>query len=299
MDSKMDDIWSRFDEQFKKIGDTFDELNSGVSEADIESAEKELGLLLPKDLKDSYLIHNGQKGILFLLGWRLWPLEEILKNAQQRRKENKKSLKVYDSSDRIKDCVNNNLWISFADNGGNGMLAIDLDPGDKGVIGQVIALYEDGTELVADSYREFMEATLRDIESGKLQWDVDGGGFIENDDNDKYEDQNYKHHKIIQEVKDESPTYDDLKQLQHGDEIVLVGSMKLNIGKNKHQLLLNGEIIKVHGNLAKTSIGPKSNSPLFKLKIRVGKKSLLGFGSADYEIITSERISLYPSNVNE
>jgi len=80
-------------------------------------------------------------------------------------------------SDAVKDCVANPLWVCFADNGGSGSLAIDLDPGLRGKRGQVIAIYEDGAELEASGLREFLENTLGDIESGSLVWDKEAGGF--------------------------------------------------------------------------------------------------------------------------
>ena len=65
----MESIWKRFEEQFAKIEDALAELNPGVTEADIESIENKLDLSFPKDFKDSYFIHDGQNGVLFLFGF--------------------------------------------------------------------------------------------------------------------------------------------------------------------------------------------------------------------------------------
>ena len=102
----------------------------------------------------------------------------------------------------IKDCINNLYWICFADNGGNGFLAIDLDPGDEGTHGQVIALYEDGVEYIANSFKQFMGSTLSEIETGELIWD-EGGIFIPKEEADIESDkQNQVYYASIIKIKE-------------------------------------------------------------------------------------------------
>jgi cell wall assembly regulator SMI1 len=69
-------------------------------------------------------------------------------------------------------------WIPFAADGAGNLLCLDLDPDKGGEIGQVILWASDPAyvEVIAPSYRAWLEQFASDLEAGKLHWDA------ENDD---------------------------------------------------------------------------------------------------------------------
>ncbi len=172
----MNDIWNRLEAHLSKIDGATAEIGPPASDAKIAICEAALSVSLPADFRQSLRRHDGVGRILFLVGdFRLWPINEIIRLNE--RKRVKSEFASGDTTGRIKDLDDNSLWVSFGDDGGNGILAVDLDPGEEGINGQIIVLYEDEIVLLADGIREFLEQTNREIESGKRVWDDNAGGW--------------------------------------------------------------------------------------------------------------------------
>ena len=265
-----------------------DELNPGAKAEEIRRLEAELDLCLPQDFKYSCLIHDGQRGGSFLFGWRLWPLDEILGSALEARKAGKGEAEVFDDSGRVKECGTNPLWISFANNRGNGCLAIDLDPGRSGKRGQIIALYESGAELQAESFNEFLRRTVRDIESGDLVWDAETGGFSE-PPSEKEIKWNRKSWEIQKQLNGAS-NLDELYRSKEGDEITLVGAVQPNRKTNRHRFYAKTHTIYIEGPIGRVGGGLSVDPPLVKVSLRVGKSRLFGLLGHRYEVLSCERI---------
>lgn len=170
----MNDIWRRLEANISKVDGADSELGPPASDAQIALCEAALSVSLPSDFCQSLRCHDGVGRILFLVDdFRLWPIDEIIRLNKLKRFDN--GLSSGDTTGRVKDLLENSLWIGFGDNGGSGILAVDLDPGEKGTIGQIIVQYEDETVVLADGIREFLERAANEIESGERVWDDNAG----------------------------------------------------------------------------------------------------------------------------
>lgn len=273
----MDSIWQRFKAVFSNIPGAKEALNSAARSEDIKNFEKNLGLTLPVDYKNSILIHDGQSGELFLFGWRLWSLDEVVQNSIENKKIKDE---CFDNSGQIKNCIANCNWIYIADNGGSGHLSLDLDPGLKGTVGQVIAIYEDGQELIADSFRSYMEMTVSDIESGKLVWD-EGGCFVDALEIEDDDETSFSHAEFLK-LREQSPSYSKVKKLKNNESITLVGAIKVNNKSGKHTFSSLGYSLELSGEIPSSSSKPK----MVSITIKAGGNPLFGFGKRTYEIIS-------------
>lgn len=150
------------------------EIGPPASDAEIALCEAALSVSLPSDFRQSLRCHDGVGRVLFLVGdFRLWPIKEIIRLNRKKRFNNE--FASGDASGRVKDLIDNSLWIGFGDNGGSGTVAVDLDPGEKGTVGQIIVQYEDETVVLAGGIREFLERAASEIESGERVWDGNAG----------------------------------------------------------------------------------------------------------------------------
>jgi len=119
-------------------------LNPPATQEELRNAEEELGFALPSELRELYLIHNGQKedgpGLFFglpflslddmLAEWKIWAeLEEDYALEMEH---------FSIPADWIKELYINRYWLPISKDWGGNNLGIDLDPADKGVRGQVI-----------------------------------------------------------------------------------------------------------------------------------------------------------------
>ncbi len=156
------------------------DLNSGCSDGEINELENSLNCQLPKDFKDCYRRHNGQKGettglfcgLLFLSTsdiydqWMAW----------QELAEEDFATEITGESyphDAIKPTYINLRWIPFTHDGSGNHLGIDLDPGVAGVMGQVINFGTDENNkfVLAPSLKDFMTWMLAQYQSGNYQID--------------------------------------------------------------------------------------------------------------------------------
>ncbi|MCS7463833.1 SMI1/KNR4 family protein [Paenibacillus doosanensis] len=118
-------------------------LNPPASEEELRSAEAELGFGLPPELRELYLIHNGEQdggpglfmGLPFLsldgmmAEWRIWTGLE---------NENWEAEHYSVPAGWIKEQYINRYWLPIAKDWGGNHIGIDLDPADQGRAGQVI-----------------------------------------------------------------------------------------------------------------------------------------------------------------
>ena len=175
------ETWTRLERILESIDGAFNQLADAATDDALVKAEKVLEIELPRSFRESYRIHDGTEGHLFIVGpYRLWPLSFIVEeNTQNKRNviEDLSSPSDQEKNGLIRDCIFSSGWTTFADDGGASQLAIDLDPGPKGTTGQIIALYEDGAEYVASNFASFLEGIVDDIESGTLKWEEMAGQY--------------------------------------------------------------------------------------------------------------------------
>ncbi len=187
--SKMKDIWANYIDALKSLNKDFPiELKKPASPEKIEDAEHALKFDLPQDLKDLYQINNGQ-GLtpdLILFDFRLMTIKEIRENTLKAEDDVLAEEPDYYQSfpvGTVKPKRNHHKWIPFAQreagNHKTTYLALDMDPGPNGKVGQVITAYPSDNHIdfrsnkcfvVAASLGEFLQMLTSKLESGTVHY---------------------------------------------------------------------------------------------------------------------------------
>lgn len=180
----INDQWERIETAFADSGIRH-ALNDPASPEAIDALEAELGLTLPDELRDSLLRHDGTTDGDWpygaLLGtdgiqaeakvWRELVEDGTFDDAADHDASN--------GQGSVKPGWWNVGWIPLdADGGGNGSV-VDTDPGENGVVGQVLDMDHEvgpsGPRFA--SVTEYLKDIADRIESGALRWD--GGAWEE------------------------------------------------------------------------------------------------------------------------
>lgn len=174
----------------ENCNDMYASFNDPCSYQDLNDVERDMNVTLPKPFKVSSRIHDGQEldglsgvqGLFF--GLTLMTLDEIvfmrehwakihrnLYSSHQRQKKLPVQGSIPPGFIKLQYC--NPMWIPVVtDNAGN-HIAIDLDPGIKGTVGQIIIFGRDFDTkfVIAENWGEFMAAFVNDLKVGN--WDLD------------------------------------------------------------------------------------------------------------------------------
>ena len=186
----MRDIWQRIERWLEvNAPQVLDMLQHGASEEEIRETEKFLSVEFPDDVKDSYRLHNGQSGgnggsingLEFLsLGrmreeWAIW--KDLLVSGDFEGYETEPDKKV--RADWW-----NPKWIPLTSDWGGNHECLDLAPTEEGDVGQIITMWHDGGErqVLADSFRSWLEQFANDLEAGKYVLSEDYDGFVSIDE---------------------------------------------------------------------------------------------------------------------
>jgi cell wall assembly regulator SMI1 len=184
--------WNRLrswlNREYPELGDT---LNYGILPQDLADVEMQFGFPLPPAIRESYLIVNGQEaesaaacaeGLFF--GLTFLPLESVLEEWRFWREvdddpatgANPKLLELMQSIPPgwIRADYSNRGWVPLiADKAGN-YIGIDLNPGQKGSIGQVIIFGRDfDTKVVLwggdgpGGWAKWLAAFAEELEAGE------------------------------------------------------------------------------------------------------------------------------------
>ncbi|WP_217696876.1 SMI1/KNR4 family protein [Micromonospora avicenniae] len=147
---------------------------TGATEAEIAAAETRLGVALPDELKVLYRVTRARwqdwgddyaaaERVSRAVGCELFPLDELyIADAPSRPCPWRFAATeaVATSSDAaVQGMVGSPGWIAFGDNGGGDRIAIDLTPGPRGHVGQIIVLDHEqniGASLLADSLTDMV-----------------------------------------------------------------------------------------------------------------------------------------------
>lgn len=152
-------------------------LEGPASLAKIKEIEEEMNVQFPKELKALYLSNNGTVGLPAILGFELIPLEDMLAEWKNNKKLlNDDSYKKAEVKSKTKGSVNEVLfdekWIPFATNNVHTYLAIDLNPGVNGLVGQVINCGFLGNEVkyvLAENIETLLKDTIMIYEYNSLK----------------------------------------------------------------------------------------------------------------------------------
>jgi cell wall assembly regulator SMI1 len=171
----MKEIWNRIENWLRdNAPEILADLEPGASDTEIKEAEEYLKVSFPEHMKASLKIHNGQKGeSSFLIdGWQLLPLEKIMEEwdawADLIEMGDFEGIRSY-SKGQIKNDWWNPKWIPLTFSGEGDHYCLDLDPDQGGKAGQIIITWHDmpNRDLVADSYKEWLEQFAADLEADK------------------------------------------------------------------------------------------------------------------------------------
>jgi len=141
-------------------------LRAGASKKEIAAAEKAMKLKFPSSFREYLLTSNGQVDN-DSLPWRLASVDEIVEQWKDERIQDKdypNELTGYINDDKMQNTMRSPKWIPFlgAPNWDQDIVYIDLVPGPKGQIGQVIALVSEcDFDVLAPSFEAFLERWLK------------------------------------------------------------------------------------------------------------------------------------------
>lgn len=174
----MNRLWARIEVWLAANAPAIAEgFNPPASSRELAKTERYLGMKLPREVRLSYLRHNGQvegSPALFA-GWEWYSLDRVRSEWEMMkglldsgcfdgRQSDADGLKVR------KDWWNP-AWIPLThiDTGDNH--CVDLDPGPKGKRGQIIEIWNDARLriVVAPSFGQWLSDFANDLETGKFQ----------------------------------------------------------------------------------------------------------------------------------
>ncbi|MBC6457043.1 SMI1/KNR4 family protein [Actinomadura sp. HBU206391] len=156
----------------------------GATEAEIAAAEARLGVALPDELKVLYRVTRGRwqdwgedyaaaERVSEAVGCELFPLDELyIADAASRPclwRFGAMEAVVTPPGAAVQGVVGSPGWIAFGDNGGGDRVVVDLTPGPRGHVGQIIMLSHEqniGAGLLADSLTDLVVNRREDWDFG-------------------------------------------------------------------------------------------------------------------------------------
>lgn len=155
--------------------------NPPASEEQIADFERRIGRPLPEEVKASYRIHDGQRqrpGALY--GLALHSLDEILEHWEQARTFGmdevfEKGVHSSQPEGAVQLVTLHPGWLPLTYDGGGNHLAIDLAPGPKGTVGQIILYGPDDEDrhVAAASWGSFLGILADELEAGNFRFNYD------------------------------------------------------------------------------------------------------------------------------
>lgn len=176
----MREIWAGIEEHLRLLApECHAALPPGANAEQIEQLESMLGVAMPEDVKQSYLIHDGSGGKWFLPAGELLSLRGIAENwyAWHDLIENGElDDSVAEPEGPIQPDWWNLKWFPVTHSGSGDHDCIDTDPAEGGISGQVIGFsHETGPERVlAVGFREYLSDYADRLAAGEFRFDADG-----------------------------------------------------------------------------------------------------------------------------
>ncbi|MBB3112707.1 cell wall assembly regulator SMI1 [Paenibacillus phyllosphaerae] len=150
--------------------------NGPADESLLREFEAYLGFPLPSDLRTLYSLHNGQPehgpGLFFGMNFiPLYPYWRYLRDEDKVYLDDYPSFSVPFGA--IKEHNSNPRWLPIAHDHGGNYLGVDLDPGERGKLGQIINFGRDEETkyVIAESMTDFLLFILHTLQ--KKQYTVE------------------------------------------------------------------------------------------------------------------------------
>lgn len=179
--------WTRLEKWLQKnLPAAHRSLNHGATQRQIRDLEKATRRTLPDDLKESLLIHNGQKDVLegVVFGLLLIPIDWILSDWELMRRvpEDGAASAEHGSTpiDAVQCCDNHPGWIPLTFDGSGSHLGVDLAPGVKGAWGQVINFgkSEYNHFAISASWGDFLADLMDELAAGNYSLVTEDHGRV-------------------------------------------------------------------------------------------------------------------------
>lgn len=146
-------------------------LNAPATIEEIQYVESEMGISFPDELRMLYLAHNGEdkSGPGLFFGLPFLSLDEVLDEWRIFKKVEDGGPLDFDAysipTKYIKEQYVNKKWIPIGNDAGGNNIAIDLDPDEKGQIGQVINFGRDEEVkyVIANSISDLLRFILQTL----------------------------------------------------------------------------------------------------------------------------------------
>jgi molybdopterin molybdotransferase len=179
--------WRLIEEVLRENANSvFRALRKPVSSAQLRLLESSLPAKLPPDFIQSLKIHDGLRNsylgeIRLFDYWALLPVSAIV--AEWKTMTNLQAECSFEGGQfKVTPRIKNDAhwrpgWIPFMDADGD-KLIIDLDPGDKGKLGQVFKWSNSGSfpmTVLADSFGEWLAAVAEELSKRRFHLDEFGG----------------------------------------------------------------------------------------------------------------------------
>ena len=170
----MEALLNRLEAWFQEhLPEVLADLNPGAIPFALEYLEDIIDVQLPNSFKEFYQWHDGQKREILIglfYGFEWLDLEEVYNEWQTWSELSDQGFDEIESfhTGKVKEMYINKRWIPFTNDGGGNHLGIDLDPGLRGTVGQIINFGsdEDTKFVIADDFESFLSWYITQLESG-------------------------------------------------------------------------------------------------------------------------------------
>ncbi len=186
----MKEIWQRIEVWLSENApEVLGTLQQGATNEQIAELEQGIGVQLPEDVRESFRIHNGQIDYSFgfihavelLSLTRVWQEWSVWKELRDNG-----TFETFTSEPQqeIKGDWWNECWIPLTYDGSGNHHCLDMAPTAAGTPGQIITMWHDSgdREVVAGSYRIWLENFAADLENGVYVYAEDYEGLVRADE---------------------------------------------------------------------------------------------------------------------
>lgn len=164
-----------------------DSLRPPATESQIENLEQLIGDRLPEDVRELYLLADGQgeRQSLFVEGFQFLPLAEVGRTWQMMSALHQQLSRQGGTEEGekpqgpVRDLWWHPRWIPFAYHIRGDHYCIDLSPAPGGEIGQILDFIHDDTPRrhLGFSITDFLGELEQGLRSGRYLMDPDSGAF--------------------------------------------------------------------------------------------------------------------------
>lgn len=177
------EIWERIESALERLAPVLAAaLLTGVSEARLAAAQRQLGVELPADVLDFYRCHDGLPGVHVSGYGPVRSLAELVRDALERAEDADEPTDEEEDGEIRRDIGWSAGWIPLIPQGNGDVVCVDLDPPTPERRGQIIDWTHEGwtADYLAPSWREYLDAFAAELEEDG-RYELFAQGFSWND----------------------------------------------------------------------------------------------------------------------